>query len=259
MHKRVLISETSFYGRFFKWNNLFPTYSHSVSSGGVQTSDEWKTVREKQFSTSRNQLLNFRLTTYENYRKIGSALTLMRVLDLRDFERIGAIGDSPFVQSICLSDVFKAQHTDYLPRRFLLTDFEEASIDYGKKLGLEGFEFHKFDLINDELTLFEGCQLLLMWGVDCVVEDSTLVKLFEYCRKNNVKLVVASINVESLRRNWMRFLGITHIRSMILGRNFGNLHAFLRSEKYFGRLAATAQVRFATLFSDEIYRVYLVG
>jgi hypothetical protein len=259
MQKRPSIPETSLYGKIFRRNNLFPTYSHHVFSSGVQVSEEWAKVREEQFSKDRSAWLNFRLATYENAAKISSTLTLLKVLDFKQFKNIGAIGDSPFIQSVCISDFLQIQNLDGTPAKFLLTDFESTSVAFGRKLALENVDFIEFDLNSDSLALFEKCQVILMWGVDCVVEDSTLVKLFSFCRENKIKLVVGSINVEKLRFNWKRILGLTAVLNWVLGRDFGKLHAHLRTEKYFKRLAAHNRLPIQTLFSDEIYRVYLLG
>jgi hypothetical protein len=98
------IPRTSIFGSWFRYNNLFPTYSPNITSAGVQNSDDWAQVRENQLTRSVSPQTNFRLAMYQDYKKIGSALNLLGVFDFSIVSNIGAIGDAPFIHSLVIKD-----------------------------------------------------------------------------------------------------------------------------------------------------------
>ncbi len=257
---RINVKRTSIFSWYFCFHNLFPSYTNATDTEGVQNSYEWSQDREKQFAKSPDLDINFRFTFYENLNKIKSALRLLESFDFPKNGKIGTIGDSPFVQSIVINDYLNSGFVGETGRGvdFLLTEFETVSLMYGEKLKLKNTEFAEFNLNSDSLELFIDCDIILMWGVDCVVEDSKLLKLFEFCRRNKKILVIASINVERLKFSWKRILLLRALKKTILNPRLGNLHAFLRSQKYFERLCSSVGLKCKVLFADETYRVFRI-
>ena len=256
--------KTSLFNGFFRRNNMFPTYSKNTATEGIQTAEEWGNIRKAELYIYNDIDVVLRINLYRNQKKIASAINLFEVFDFSKIRCIGSIGDSPFIHSIVIHDYLNQKleqdtKDDKVSMKFLLTDFESISLDYGRKLGLVNTEFAKFDLNTDDLRLFTNCNLILMWGVDCVVEDSTLLKLFKFCAENNTTLIIGSINVEFLKFNWKRFLGLILILDRVLQRNNGFLHAYLRTQKYFKKLSQLAMVECQVLFADEVYRVYKIN
>jgi hypothetical protein len=98
-----------------------------------------------------------------------------------------------------------------------------------------------------------------MWGVDPCVEDSTLLRLFDFCRTNRKTLILGSINCEDIKFSWKRYLLLSNLKSKILNRNLGKLHAFYRTQKYFKRLCLSGKVKCEVLFADDIYRVFKIN
>lgn len=251
---RIDIPRTSTFGSYFRYNNLFPTYSPNVSSVGIQNSDDWARVRENQLTRSVTPQTNLRLAMYENYKKIGSALNLLEVFDFSDVSNIGAIGDAPFIHSLVIKDILSIENRN--PIKLLLTDFESVSVEFGNRLDLKDTDFVKFDLNQDSLDLLLECDLILMWGVDCYVEDSTLLRLFDFCHSKKKTLILGSINCEDIKFNWKRILLLSNLKNKILKHNLGKLHAFYRTQKYFERLCLSGNVKSEVLFADDIYRVF---
>ena len=107
--------------------------------------------------------------------------------------------------------------------------------------------------------MFIECGIILMWGVDYVVEDSTLLKLFNFCQKNKKILILASINIENRKFSWKRIFLLTYLKKLILNRDYGNLHGYLRSQKYFERLCTSMSLKCEVLFADEAYRVFRIN
>lgn len=252
---RVNIPGTSIFDKRFCYNNLFPSYSPNTASEGIQNSDEWAQVRKNELTKARHPQTNLRLLMYQEYRKIQSALNLLRKFDFSNVSKIGAIGDAPFIQSIVVIDKISSEKKI----SFLLTDFESISINFGKQLGLDNVNFAKFDLNSDSLDLFLECDVILMWGVDCLVEDATLLRLFDFCVKKKIALIIASINCEDQKLNWKRILRLQKLKHKFSKRKFGNLHAYYRTQKYFERLCLSLNVKSQVLFVDRIYRVFRIN
>jgi hypothetical protein len=110
----INIKQTSIFSKFFCFHNLFPSYTHATTEEGVQNSDEWSSEREKQLSINLDIDQTFRLTLYENLSKVKSTQRLLNSFDFSKYVKIGAIGDSPFVQSIVINDYL---NKDVLNRR----------------------------------------------------------------------------------------------------------------------------------------------
>lgn len=254
---RIDIPGTSIFGSWFQYNNLFPTYSPNISTPGIQNSDDWARVRENQLTRSVSPDINIRLAIYQDYKKIGSALNLLEVFDFSNVKNIGAIGDAPFIHSLVIKDNCSILNRN--PVKFLLTDFESVSVDFGNRLDIKDTDFVKFDLNSDSLDLFLESDLILMWGVDCIVEDSTLLRLFDFCHTNRKLLILGSINCEDIKFNWKRYMLLSNLKNRILRRNLGNLHAFYRTQKYFERLCLSGNVKCEVLLADDIYRVFRIN
>jgi len=98
----------------------------------------------------------------------AGAAELASRLDFRQFKKLGDIGGVPFYQAVVILSRFPHLSA-------LLTDYDAMAIDALRRVPLlSSRELAVFDVKRDDLNLFADCDVLTMWGVDCVLSDEDI-------------------------------------------------------------------------------------
>ena len=249
---------------FFKLLNSQASFTvdpNTVKGKGVYFAEEWAASRkltDKLFTEPSE--LNFRISSYSDLKKLISAFNLCKNFDFSNFSKLGDVGGVPFYQASVIHDI--NPHLE-----FLLTDYDHKSCETLKNLPrYSTFEIKRFDAMKDDWSFFNNCDILTMWGVDCVINDSDLVELFSYIKNSKKTLIIASINIDPKFFNYQLYKTISYsIKTLAKFLNFlfgrsrpVRKHATLRNENYFRKLSKIVDVKLETIQVDDLYRIYKV-
>ncbi len=221
---------------------------------GKYDSDEWSKTREINyvfFSNPSNQ--NFIDMISDDQSKISAAQELASKFNFLKVNKIGDIGGVPFSQAWTIKNI-------YPHLKFYLTDYDRKSIKTFLECSIfqsNDFILEKFDAIHDNLDIFDDCDLLTMWGVDYALDDSNLLNIFNYLKKNNKKMLLASLNHENdnIFKNTIRII-FNSLESLI---GLSRYHGILRNNKYFEYLCNSVGIKLKLVSVTEGYRIYLIN
>jgi hypothetical protein len=124
----------------------------------------------------------------------------------------------------------------------------------------EGVSTTEFDLSTDSLEIFAACDLLMMWGVDYALQDSDLIRLFNFSRDRKIPLLLSSMTpMSNLNRlvSWAK----TNEKMRIFFRRkqiSQSLVGYYRSRKYFEELAKTSSLISKEIFNNGMYSTFLI-
>jgi hypothetical protein len=247
--------ELSYIFKIFNSQIAYTEVEKNFNEGnGVYSSEEWFNTRKKNnFFTEPNDL-NYRILQYLNYSKFNSAIHLCKKFNFSNFSKLGEIGGVPFHQSMLIHDL-----NPHL--KFLLTDYDYNSCKTMKSFPkFSNLDIQKFDAKNDSYTVFDDCDILTMWGVDSLLNDADLYRLFIYIKNSKKTLLIASRDI-----NFGLFLPyqihktikfplrlIKNFIKILLGR-YKQLRntGILRNENYFRKLSKRIGVKIETIQVDD--------
>lgn len=226
----------------------------TINGSGIYTDDDWAITRKKSEELFRNpNEFNYLTSLFSSPDKIKVAYQFNSKYDLKKFNRIGDVGGLPFFQNLVLS------HLN--PKiKFILTDFDEKSLFSIKSIELlKNFEFKLFNAKKDNLSFFDECDLITMWGVDPCLEDEHLLPLFSYIKKRNIKLIMCSLECDNPIFK-IKMLVPDKLKNIIRNKQkSGRDHIILRTKKYFEYLAKSRNLTVKKLFVSDIYVVYEIS
>jgi len=251
-------------GSLFEFLNVCPAYTPdptTVASGeGVYTSEEWGATRRtsEAYMSDPTSDAAYRRSIYWHYQKLCSAVEFTDRTDLSGFKKLGDIGGAPFVQALVILDRNPSMTA-------WLTDYDTASIAALRQTPIFAeYELGVFDAREGDLSRFDDCDLITMWGVDYALSDQELGRIVAYCARKGKKLVIGAVRVS--RRVAIR----TRLRQSALGRSFYQfvrrraprpvrLHGVLRSDAYLRNLIALHGGRVSQAHRVGDYNILLSG
>lgn len=234
------------FGRIYSRINLLQNYTNDPNWGNIDPSIDISTRQDY----TRREIIH----AYQ----VEFLPELFKIVEFANFSFLGEIGGSPFVQSKFALDSFPNL-------KALLTDRHEVYWQSIAKLQIfPRTEFDTFDALKDDLSLFEECDILWMWGVDLFYDDNRLLKLFEFAKKHEIKLIIGSHSVEHLKYSPKRILlnGKTvKNRFEELRKNtqypIAHLTSVYRTSHYYRRLSKLVNVSHSDLGTHNSYRVHV--
>ncbi len=236
----------SFFGKCYSRINLLQNYTNNPDWGKVDSSIDINSQEDYK----RKELIH----AYQ----VEFLPELFEKVEFSSFSYLGEIGGSPFVQSKFALNTFPNL-------KALLTDRHEVYWQSIAKLEiLPRTKFDTFDALTDDLSLFEECDILWMWGVDLFYDDERLLNLFDFVKKHEIKLVIGSHSVEHLKYSPKRILfnGKTaknRLREVRRNTNqpVSHLTGVYRTSHYYRRLSKLVNVSHSDLGTHNSYRVHI--
>tara|TARA_B100000780_G_C21106219_1_gene446736 strand:- start:711 stop:1457 length:747 start_codon:yes stop_codon:yes gene_type:complete len=242
---------------FFKILNSRYVYTYDrnvIGNNGIYKDNEWhetRVVDNTFYSNPTNK--NYYEMIFNDPSKISSANNLAKNFNFAEINKIGDIGGVPFSQAWTIKKI--NPHLN-----FHLTDYDEKST----KIFLDcpifqsnNFSLERFDVIYDNLDIFNDCDLITMWGVDYALDDDSLLNIFKNLLKNNQKMLLASLDNENdnIFKNLLRV--IYNSFESFFGRS--RYHGILRNSAYFDSLCSGAGVKLKLVTVADGYRIYLIN
>ena len=109
--------------------------------------------------------------------KLKDAATLSEKYNFEEYSKLLDLGGLPFIQALVIKN-------KYPHLQLTLTDFDEKSINMHKDLNIfkkVDASMTTFDIKKDTLNKYaDKFDLIIMWGLDYVLADSDLIKLFKF-------------------------------------------------------------------------------
>ena len=244
--------------KLFRFLNSQPVYTTdpiTVREGsGIYKESEWGLTREKsQGFYSNPTLQNYFRLIFRDQGKISSASILCENFDFSDFDKVGDIGGVPFSQAWAIKTIFPSL-------KFVLSDHDKGSL--AKFKACSPFEpefcnFALFDAIADDFSIFDGCDLVTMWGVDYALQDIDLLRLMKLVKSQKKTLLMATLDIDS--KSYIN-RGVSQLNGSLL-QAFGRAryHGLLRNQSYITELCRLGDVTCKCIVADNNYRIFRVN
>lgn len=255
LRKRNKMRNLSVFFKFMNSQSVYTTDAISVKGGsGIYKESEWGLTREKSLGFYSNPTLqNYFRLIFRDQGKISSASILCENFDFSDFNKVGDIGGVPFSQAWAIRTIFPNL-------KFVLSDYDNGSL--AKFKACSPFEpkfcnFASFDAIADDFSIFDGCDLLTMWGVDYALQDVELLRLIKLVKSQEKTLLMATLDIDS--KSYVKRV-ISQLHGTLLqavGR--ARYHGLLRKQSYIIELCKLAGVNCKCIVADNNYRVFRVN
>lgn len=187
-----------------------------------------------------------------NINKRNAAEFLIKNFNFNEINYFGEIGGLPFFQAKVIKDKYSHLKT-------ILTDNDEINLhilkeaNIFKKSNLKCFDFRK-----DNLDLFIDCDLLILWGVDYLMNDIEISKLLSFSKKNSIKLIFATINVNSSFLYYLKLFCATYLK-YIHNHSRYKLIGYTRTQRYFLRLIDIHNLHIQKVISFGNYRFFIIN
>lgn len=242
----------------FKFLNSYSSYTRDpilIKKGsGVYKGSDWGLSRENRFVFYSNPTLqNYFRMIFKDPDKISSASLLCEKFDFSVFNKVGDIGGVPFSQSWVIKTIFPNL-------KFVLSDHDADSLSKHKACPpflSEHCDFVSFDAIFDDLTVFDDCDVLTMWGVDYALQDIELLRLIKLVKSQEKSLLLATIDID-LKSLFKRF-GSQLFGSFLKTCGRSRYHGLLRNQSYITELCRSANVNCKYIMADNNYRIFLIN
>ena len=244
--------------KFFQFLNSHSSYTRDpnlVKKGsGVYEGSDWGLTRENRFVFYSNSTLqNYFRMIFQDANKISSASMLCEKFDFSVFNKVGDIGGVPFSQSWVIKTIFPNL-------KFALSDHDVGSLAKHKACPpfmSEYCDFVSFDAIVDDLTVFDDCDLLTMWGVDYALQDIELLRLIKLVKSQEKSLLLATMDIDS--KSLFKRFGSELFGSFLKAFGRSRYHGLLRNQFYITELCRSADVNCKYIMADNSYRIFQIN
>ncbi len=242
---------------FFKFLNSHSCYTRDTNlvkkGSGVYKGSDWGLTRAIRFVFYSNSTLqNYFHMIFQDADKISSASLLCEKFDFSAFNKVGDIGGVPFSQSWVIKTIFP--HL-----KFVLSDHDVDSLTKHKACPpfiSEHCEFVSFDAIVDDLTVFDDCDILTMWGVDYALQDIELLRFIKLVKSQEKSLLLATIDIDS--KSFFKRFGSELFGCFLKAFGRSRYHGLLRNQSYITELCRSANVNCKYIMADNSYRIFQI-
>lgn len=221
---------------------------------GVQpySVDEWKTTRLRGYNKIgqdgeklENNEKYFNHMVCEEKRKLFAALSLVHNVDLGKYRSIFEIGCGEMMQAFIVKQ--------YFPNiRYLATDIDPYIIEKCSHLTiLDSIEKGVYNVLEDSPEIFSEFDLIISWGVEYAIDSTNLLELLCFAKRYSIPVLICTQQIIGPMRYVSRKIKTNSFNPQRLAREGVRLHGWVRTVRYWKRVAEDANMRLEVLNSPS--------